>query len=170
MGSFSSRFFRWTPRQLTRGAVIAALYTALSLLLAPISMGKTGIDFRIAESFTLLPVLLPESIPALFIGCLLTNLLAGGALPDILFGSIATLLAAFCTYRLRNRPITIAALPPVLLNLLIVGPIVHYLYMPSIPLLLCMLSVGAGQAVACYALGIPLLFAIRRIPERVLRD
>ena len=161
---------RISTRQLTRGALIAALYTAISLMLAPISMGMEGIDLRIAEAFTLLPVLLPEAVPAVFVGCVLTNLLAGGAMPDIILGSLATLIAALCTRKLRGKSPLIAALPPVVLNLLIVGPMVHYLYTPTIPLPLCMLSVGAGQAISCYALGLPLLAAVRRLPERLLRS
>ena len=157
----------WTTRQLTRGALIAALYTALSALLAPLSMGMDGLQLRVAEALTLLPVLLPEAVPALAVGCLLTNLLLGGALPDILLGTLATLLAGLCTRRLREKPL-LAALPPVLFNALIVGPVVHFVYTPAIPLPLCMLYVGAGQAVACYALGLPLLLGVRRLPERLL--
>ncbi len=156
--------------QLTRGALIAALYTAISLLLAPISMGFGGVDLRIAEAFTVLPILLPEAVPALFIGCLLTNIFAGGMLLDILLGSLATLLAALCTRKLRERPIWLAVLPPVVFNMLIVGPMVHFLYAPAIPLVACILSVGAGQAIACYALGIPLLLAVRKLPERLLKS
>ena len=158
----------WTTRQLTRGALIAALYTALSALLAPLSMGMEGIQLRVSEAFTLLPVLLPEATPALAIGCLLTNLLLGGSPYDIVFGTLATLLAALCTRRLRKKPL-VAALPPVVFNALIVGAVVHYAYTPSIPLLLCMLYVGAGQTVACYALGLPMLLGLRRLPERFLQ-
>lgn len=158
----------FTTRTITRAAIIAALYTALSLLLAPISFGFNGMQLRIAEALTLLPVLLPEAIPGLFIGCLLTNLLGGAALPDIILGSLTTLAAAYLTYRLaKNR--WAAALPPVVLNALIVGPMVHLLYTPEIPLLLCVAYVGLGQAVACYVLGLPLLAAVERLPERALK-
>ncbi|MDR3052091.1 MAG: QueT transporter family protein [Oscillospiraceae bacterium] len=159
----------FTVRQLTRAAILAALYAALTLLLAPISFGMTGaVQLRVAEALTLLPLLLPEAVPALFTGCLLANLLAGAALPDVVFGSLATLAAALCTWGLRRRSPLVGALPPVVFNGLIVGAVVHYAYTPGIALPLCMLYVALGQAVACYALGIPLLWAARRLPPRLL--
>ena len=160
----------FTTRRLTRGALIAAVYTALSLALAPISMGYSGVELRVAEALTLLPVLFPEAIPALTVGCLLTNLFAGGTPWDIAFGTLATLLAALCTRRLRSRPLWIAALPPVLLNAVIVGTVLRYTIGLELSLLAWMLIIGAGQTVACYALGIPLALAARKLPESLLRE
>ncbi len=155
-------------KQLTRGALIAALYIALTLLFAPISFGMSGaIQLRVAEALTLLPVLLPEAVPALFVGCLLANLLGGAMLPDIILGSLTSLAAAYLTYRLRRHPL-IAAMPPVALNGVIVGALVHFLYTPFIALPLCMLYVAAGQAIACYALGMPLLYAVKKLPKPLL--
>ena len=80
-----------TTRSLCVSAVIAALYAALTLLLAPISYGP--IQLRLSEALTLLPILLPEAVPALAIGCLLANILGGATIFDIIFGTLATLLA-----------------------------------------------------------------------------
>lgn len=151
------------PKTLTRAAVIAALYAALTLLLAPISYG--AMQVRVSEGLTLLPVLFPEAAPALFVGCLLANLLGGSALPDIVLGSLTTLVAALLTRRLRGDRI-LAALPPVVLNGLIVGALVHLLYTPEIPMALCMLYVAVGEAIACYVVGFLVLAAVRRVPER----
>lgn len=151
------------PKTLTRAAVIAALYAALTLLLAPISYG--AMQVRVSEGLTLLPVLFPEAAPALFVGCLLANLLGGSALPDIVLGSLTTLVAALLTRRLRGNRI-LAALPPVVLNGLIVGALVHLLYTPEIPMALCMLYVAVGEAIACYVVGFLVLAAVRRVPER----
>ena len=82
-------------RALARGAIIAALYTALTVLLAPLSYGE--VQIRFSEAFTLLPILMPEAVPALLVGCLLANILGGCTIFDIVFGSLATLLAALCT-------------------------------------------------------------------------
>ena len=161
MGNFASYF---TARRLTRGALIAALYTAITLLLAPVSYG--AVQLRAAEAMTLLPALFPEAIPGLFVGCLLSNLLGGAQMLDVVFGSLATLLAALATRLLRDRPV-LAALPPVLFNGLIVGVLVHYLYAPEIALPWCVVYVAAGQAAACYVLGLPLLAAVRRLPEPI---
>lgn len=151
------------PKTLTRAAVIAALYAALTLLLAPISYG--AMQVRVSEGLTLLPVLFPEAAPALFVGCLLANLLGGSALPDIVLGSLTTLVAALLTRRLRGNRI-LAALPPVVLNGLIVGALVHLLYTPEIPMALCMLYVAVGEAIACYVVGFLVLAAVKRVPER----
>lgn len=151
------------PKTLTRAAVIAALYAALTLLLAPISYG--AMQVRVSEGLTLLPVLFPEAAPALFVGCLLANLLGGSALPDIVLGSLTTLVAALLTRRLRGNRL-LAALPPVVLNGLIVGALIHLLYTPEIPMALCMLYVAVGEAIACYVVGFLVLAAVKRVPER----
>ena len=154
-----------STRKLARGAVIAALYTALTLLLQPLSFGQMQI--RISEALTLLPVLMPEAVPALAIGCLLANIMGGGMIADILLGTLATLLAAVCTRLLRSRTY-LAALMPVLFNGVIVGAVVHVCYAPAIALWLCMLSVAAGEAVACLLLGPMLLRLLGRIPQELM--
>lgn len=152
--------------RLTRGALIAALYTALTLLLAPISYG--AVQVRISEAFTLLPVLFPEAVPALVVGCMLSNILGGCMLPDIIFGTLATLLGAVCTYLLRKNK-WLAALPPVVFNGLIVGTVVHVCYTPEMALPLCMLFVALGEAIAVYACGMIFLKAMARVPEKYRR-
>ena len=152
---------------LARGAIIAALYAATTLLLAPISYGE--IQVRLSESLTLLPILLPEAVPALTIGCLLANVLGGCTIFDIVFGTLATLLAALCTRRLRERQLLASAMP-VLFNGVIVGAIVHFAYAPVIPLPLCMLSVALGEAISCMLLGPIVLRAVNRIPSKMLHS
>ena len=92
--------------------MIAALYAALTIALAPISFGP--VQFRVAEALTLLPFFMPEAIPGLFIGCLLANFTGGFGIIDIVFGSAATLLAAWLTYEMPNM--WLAAIPPVIVN------------------------------------------------------
>ena len=150
---------------LTRSALIAALYAALTLLLAPISYGE--IQIRLSEALTLLPILLPDAVPALAVGCLLANLLGGCTVFDIVFGTLATLLAALCTRALRKHLYAAAAMP-VLFNGVIVGAVVHYAYAPVIPLPLCMLFVALGESVACFAVGPLVLRAARRLPSKFL--
>ena len=152
---------------LARGAIIAALYAATTLLLAPISYGE--IQVRLSESLTLLPILLPEAVPALAVGCLLANVLGGCTIFDITFGTLASLLAAICTRRLRSR-LRLASLMPVLFNGVIVGAVVHVAYAPVIPLPLCMLSVSLGEAIPCMLLGPIVLRAVSRIPSKMLHS
>ena len=144
-----------TTRSLCVSAVIAALYAALTILLAPISYG--AIQLRVSEAMTLLPIVLPQAIPGLFVGCLIANLYTG-MLTDIIFGSLATLLAAIGTYLLRKKPL-LAAACPVLANAVIVGLVLSLTYNWPIPL--TMLQVGLGETGAVL-IGFVLLSAIRR--------
>jgi Predicted membrane protein len=153
------------PRSLCISAVIAALYTALTLIFAPISFGN--IQCRISEAMTLLPLLLPEAIPGLFIGCLISNIFGGAMMIDIILGSLTTLAAAILTWHLR-KTLWMAALPPVALNGVIVGAIVHYCYAPAVPLLLCIAEVALGEAVAVYVLGTALVLALKKIDLKKL--
>ena len=146
-----------TTRSLCVSALIAALYAALTLLLAPISYGN--IQCRISEAMTVLPILLPQSIPGLFVGCLIANLYTG-MITDVIFGSMATLLAAVGTYLLRGRPL-LAAACPVAANAVIVGAVLSA--SNGLPLWLNMLEVAAGEAIAV-ALGmLVLLPVVKRI-------
>ena len=152
-------------RALVRGAIIAALYAALTLLFAPISYGE--VQIRISESLTLLPVLLPEAVPALAVGCLIANVLGGCTIFDIVFGTIATLLAAAAVRRLRAH-LRLAMAMPVLFNALIVGAVVHYAYAPAMPLPLCMLFVAVGETVSCVILAPMVLSMLRRLPGELM--
>ena len=151
-------------RSLCIGAVIAALYAALTLLLAPISYG--AIQCRVSEALTLLPVLLPEAIPGLTVGCLIANLIGSATPWDVIFGTLATLLAALASYALRKRTVTklqlplLSALMPVLSNGIIVGLVLSLTL--NLPLLLTMLEVAVGEAIAC-ALGLLLLKALKGV-------
>ncbi|MBQ9010472.1 MAG: QueT transporter family protein [Clostridia bacterium] len=151
----------FNTRKLTRAAMIAAIYTVLTLILAPISYGE--LQVRLSEALTLLPILFPEAIPGVTIGCLLANIFGGAMLPDIIFGTLATFLAALCTYHFRKN-YWLAASMPVIFNGLIVGTVVHYCYSPSVPLPLCMLFVAVGEAIACFVAGTLLIQVLKRTP------
>ena len=108
-------------KRLTICAVIAAAYAALCLLLAPISY--QGVQIRLSEALTILPFIAPYTVGGLFVGCLLANLLnpLGINVLDVVFGSLATLLAGLLTARCKSR--WLAPLPPVLVNAVIVGAV-----------------------------------------------
>ena len=152
---------------MTRAGMIAALYAALTLLLHPISYGP--VQFRAAEALTLLPLLTFDAVPGLFVGCLVANLLGGAPWYDIVFGSLATLMAASLTWKFRrNRPF--AAAMPVLFNAFIVGPVVYMAYSKapggpfSLPLLLKdICTVGIGEAVVVFVLGFVLIRALKKV-------
>ena len=96
---------------MTQAAMIAAIYVVLTYVFAPFSFGE--VQVRISEALTILPVFTPAAIPGLFIGCLVGNILGGAILPDIIFGSIATLIGAFFTWKLRKKSPYFAPIPPI---------------------------------------------------------
>ena len=156
-------------RYITHAAVIAALYAALTVLAAAIPSVGTFMfgpfQVRIAEALTILPFFTPAAIPGLAIGCFISNLVGaafglGGGILDIIFGTLATLAAAWCTSRIRQS--WFAPLPPVLFNAFIVAAVLSFtLKMPYWP---WVLSVGMGQLIACYGLGYPLLLVLKKHP------
>ena len=142
---------------ITRSAVIAALYVSLVLVFQPISFGP--VQFRVAEALTLLPVLWPEAIPGLFAGCMIANLFGGFGLWDIFLGSFATLAEAVLSRAAPN--IYLSAAAPVVINGLVVG---WYLsFITGTPLFFSVFYVAAGEAMACYALGVQLIKLLSRV-------
>ena len=140
-------------KKLTRCALVAAIYVALTMLSNALNLAYGPIQLRFSEAMTVLPFLMPEASWGLFIGCVLSNVLA------------ATLLAALLTARCRNK--WTAALPPVLCNAILIGALIAWEeagvgngFPPAF--FYNALTVGLGEAVACYVLGIPLLGVMQK--------
>jgi len=154
---------RMTIRELTFAAVLAAVYAGLTLYLP----GQYGpIQVRVAEALTVLPFFFPAAIPGLTVGCILANLFSPYML-DLIFGTLATLLAAVWTGRLHNR--WLAPLPPVICNAVIVGGEIAFAQVGAGPafwgaFVLNGAMVGLGELLACYVFGSVLLTALYRIP------
>jgi len=132
---------------LTRGALIAALYVALCYISSLFGLHNGVIQLRLSELLCILPFFLPEAVPGLFIGCLLSNLLMSSAIYDVIFGSIATLLGAIGTRlvkRLSKNRLWIASVPAVISNGLIVPFVLIFAYgaKESYPFLLLTVSIG----------------------------
>lgn len=149
-----------TTRSICLSAIIAALYAALTLLLQPISY--SNIQCRVSEALTLLPAVFPQAIPGLTLGCLISNLFnpMGATVYDVVFGTLATLIASILTYRIRGN-LFLKALPPVVCNAVIVGLVLTYAYGIDV-LWLNILTVGLGEAVACYVLGVPMMKLLQK--------
>ncbi len=135
---------------ITHGAVIAALYAALTVVFAPISFGMMQV--RIAEVLTILPMFTPAAVPGLFIGCIIANLFGGAAVPDIIFGSIATLIGALGSRMLRKNR-WLVPLPPIAANTVIVPFVLRYAYGVEGALPVLAMFVAAGEIISCYLLG-----------------
>ena len=152
---------------MAQAAMIAALYVALTYVFAPISFSE--VQVRIAEALTILPVFTPTAIPGLFIGCLLGNIMGGALVPDILLGSLATLIGAFFTWKLRKANPFLAPVPPIVANTLIVPFVLKYAYGVDLPIPFMMLTVGAGEVLSCGVLGMLLYFALKKNSEKIFR-
>lgn len=146
---------------ITQAAVIAAVYVVLTLAINAFDLASGAIQVRISEALTILPYFTPAAIPGLFVGCLLSNFLTGAPIWDVMFGSLATLLGAAGTYMLRRQK-WLAPVPPVIANILIIPPVLHFAYgLPGgIPFF--MLTVGIGEVISCGILGMLLLFLLQR--------
>ncbi|MCR4804341.1 MAG: QueT transporter family protein [Clostridia bacterium] len=145
---------------LAQAGMIAAIYVALTVAFAAFSFGE--VQVRLAEALTILPVFTPAAVPSLFVGCLLGNILGGAVLPDIIFGSLATLLGAIGTRLLRDRSPYLAPLPPIAANTIIVPWVLKYAYGFELPIPVMMISVGVGEVLSCGVLGLILYFALRK--------
>ncbi|RGT88370.1 QueT transporter family protein [Coprococcus comes] len=152
---------------MTQAAMIAAIYVVLTYVFAPFSFGE--VQIRIAEALTILPVFTPAAIPGLFVGCIVGNILGGAILPDIIFGSIATLIGAFFTYQLRNKSRFLAPLPPIIANTVIVPFVLRYGYGVALPIPFMMLTVGVGEVVGCGVLGLVLYTALNRYKNVIFK-
>lgn len=150
-----------------QAAAIAAIYVILTVLFAPIGFGS--VQVRFSEALTVLPYFTPAAIPGLFVGCFIGNIL-GGAIPlDIICGSLATLAAAGCSYLLRRKKYLVP-LPPVVLNALIVPFVLYYGYGENLPIPFMALTVGIGEVISCYVIGLIVLSALDRCKDSIFRS
>ncbi len=136
--------------------MIGAVYAILTIAFAPISYGM--VQVRIAEMLLVLAFFTTAAIPGLFVGTFIANLFGGIGILDIVFGSLATLLSAYMVSKISNK--YLAPLPPVIINALIVGWVLHYVL--NLPFYLTAVWVGIGQMIACYGLGLPLLLFLEK--------
>lgn len=166
-------------RMIALAAVIAALYAALTYAAAALNLAYGAVQFRFSEALTVLPALTPAAIPGLTLGCFLANLGSPLGVVDWVFGTLATLLATLGTYALRKVEFRgvpwLAPLPPVIANGVIVGLELSCLSEAgtfglgnfSLPAFAAgALSVAAGELVVCYALGLPLLLALKQVVKK----
>ena len=135
---------------LVQSGAIAAIYVVLTLVFAPISFG--AVQVRIAEALAILPLFTSAAIPGLFIGCVLANILGGGIVWDVIFGSLATLIGAALGYVLRKNR-WLVPIPAVVSNTIIVPLVLRYGYGVNLPLALLAAYIAAGEIVGCCLLG-----------------
>lgn len=164
---------RFSTKMLCRAGVIAALYCVLTWALGPLSYGTLGFQIRLAEALTLLPLFYIESIPALYVGCLLANVFSGYGGWDIGLGSLCTLIAALCTYGVgrlfrSNMPLKLifGGLFPVFINAFGIPFVMILAGSTELGYWANFVSLLVTQSVWVYGLGIPLALTVRTLQKK----
>ena len=139
-------------RNLTFGALIAALYVGLTFVSQVFGLASGAIQLRLSEALTILPVFCPAAVPGLAVGCLLANWLTGCALWDVIFGTVATLLGAIGTRLLKKHKL-LAVLPPIAANTVIVPLLLRYVYELPDAMWYLVLTVFLGELISCGVFG-----------------
>lgn len=158
-------------RFLAQAGLIAAIYAVATYLCALWGLAYGEVQFRLSEALTILPLFTPAAVPGLAIGCAIANLGSPMGMVDVFCGAAATLLAAAFVYatrhvRIKGLPL-LAPLFPVLANALVVGLEISW-FMPEglswAGFAAAAASVGLGELVVCYGLGLPLSIVLDRLP------
>ena len=151
-------------RNLVFGALIAAIYVVLTMVFRPISFGP--IQFRISEALCVLPYFTPAAIPGVFLGCLISNLLGGAVIMDVVFGSLATLIGAVGSWVLRKNRFLVSV-PPILSNILIIPWVLKFAYGSEDLIWYMMVTIGIGEFLAIGVLGQLLITALTKYRKMI---
>lgn len=151
---------------MTQAAIIAAIYVVLTMMVATINLASGAIQFRVSEALCVLPFFTPAAVPGVIIGCFLSNVLIGSALPDIIFGTLATAIAAVVSYKLKNHRFLVT-LPPVFSNALIIPFVLKFAYGLEGTIPFFMVTVAAGEVLACVICGSILITALMPVRKYV---
>lgn len=155
-------------RGIALAGIVAALYVVLTLLISLIpGFATSAIQVRVSEALCILTFFTPWAIPGLTIGCFLSNLLLGCVWQDILFGTVATLLGAVGGWLFRKVSVWLVPLPTVLANAIIVPFVLKYAYGAEGAIPFFMLTVGVGELIAAFGLGMTLYFALKPHEKRL---
>ena len=160
----------FSTSKICRAGIIASVYFVLTYFLQAISFGP--FQLRVAEGLTILPLFFVESVPALFIGCFLANLLFGFAFYDFTIGAFATLISALFTYYIgkliknKHLKFIVGAIPPILVNALLIPIVIWLSGAEQFSYLIQVALVGGGQAVAVYFIGSAVYYPLAKLKEK----
>lgn len=151
-------------RFITQAALIAALYTVLTYLTNLFGLANGAVQCRLSEALCVLPAFTPAAIPGLFIGCFISNLITGGVIFDVVFGSVATLMGAVGTFflaRWKLNPV-LYPLPAIISNTVIIPLVLKYAYSLNQSVWYFVVTVGLGELISCGIFGVILYFSLLR--------
>lgn len=149
-------------RAITEAATVAAIYVVLTYLTSLFGLANGAVQCRLSEAMCVLPAFTTSAIPGLFIGCLLSNLLTGCAVFDVVFGSIATLIGAYGTYLFKKKGTSPYFYPisPIISNTVIVPLVLKYGYGLNGGIWYFAATVGLGEIISCGILGMILYYSL----------
>lgn len=162
-------------RKIAVGGIIAALYVVLTVVSALFGLASGVIQVRISEALCVLPMFTPAAIPGLAIGCFIANLVSGGVILDAVFGSLATLVGALIAYLLgkcikgKIARLALVPLPNVAANMVVIPWVLRLVYGESGAIWYFALTVGAGEIIASYVLGVPLAILLEKNKNHLFR-
>lgn len=139
-------------KTLVTGAIIAALYVVLTFLANVFGLASGVIQVRISEALNVLVCFTGAAVPGVTVGCLLANLLTGGIVMDVIFGTLASFIGAFGGYLLRKNRL-LALLCPILSNTIIVPFVLKFAYGAPDAIWFLFGSVAVGEVISCGILG-----------------
>ena len=159
-------------KDLTRAVIIAAMYVVLTYIANLFGLSNGVIQVRFSEALTVLPLFTASAVPGLFVGCIISNLLTGAVVLDVIFGSLATLAGAIGTYFIgrfikRRAALYLSPLPPIIANTLVVPLVLRYVYQAEGTVPFFMLTVGAGEVISCGLLGIVVAVTVEKNKNRL---
>lgn len=170
-----------SAKYITTGGIIAALYIVLTLLSHALGLANGQIQVRLSEALCVLPAFTPAAIPGLFVGCLISNILTGGMLPDVIFGSLATLAGAVGTGLIvrmlrknhhsaadKLRTGILPVLPPVIVNSIAIPLVLYFAYGVG-PLVLNFATITAGEIISAGVLGVILYSVLNKRKDEIFR-
>ncbi len=153
-------------RLLCHAAIIASLYIAFTYVTATLGLASGAVQLRLSEALCILSAFTPAAVPGLTLGCLVSNLATGCLPTDVLFGTLATLLGAIGGRLLRKHPY-LTPLPTVLSNTLIIPLVLAYAYRVEEGLPFLFLSVGIGELLSAYLLGVLLYLPLKKKQSQI---
>ncbi len=153
---------------ITYGAVIAAVYVVMTIVLGELSTGV--IQVRISEALCILAAFTFSAVPGLFVGCLVSNLILGCALPDIIFGSLATLIGAYGAYLLRNKSKLLIPIPTIIANTLIIPLVLRFVYGNDELMWYMFATVFTGEVISAGVLGTCLYRVLNKRYETIFKN
>ncbi len=153
-------------RFLVHASFIGAIYVVLTYIASMLGLSSGAIQIRFSEALTILPIFTPAAIPGLFIGCLISNILSGCIVWDVVFGSLATLIGAVFTCLLRKKRY-LAILPPIVSNTLIVPFVLKFAYGIPGSVWYFVITVGIGEIISCGVLGTLLINILKKFQKQI---